>query len=649
MIPLTRCPSNLERSEDLEILLDGPSQTPQLYCNNLRVASSTKYLEFLLEDWFHEYGSIQNAYTTMVKSGLCSDSRLRVPTQGVPTQGNIVLSPSPEEQYQLTMIGTINVVQVTRDLIRLLPSSTLVLHKKKQYHQCFMGRDLKRTLRDWLKLSPGETKNIGQQLLDVGVVELLQKRSSDDESIYRLQALEKNKVLNCICPLFTVPPVETTHAIIINLSRILDETSRNHSGEMATSNGYLYFQEQVAILRGLRFPAKDPICLVNLYNLMIRHALIECEWGRKGHWQTLLTRTSYHFAGDNVVTLADITNSLANPSKKGFLSFLSMCRPQVVDPRYEVLCSRGTMSSPEISVYETETDIDTAVRDYVQNSIRIDQGQLSVPQIFAVLFQTKHDLLAWLVQYLDGPTMYFVAENHAELVVKYQHYDWAPRKRHSSPHPLSRRKTMQPVYSRRNTVTPRRQGPEQTLQRHQSMRTVATTFVSPPVFRNTPSGGSYRTLESLKSAIQASKAEANPRRQLFEQVLPRHQSMPPEATFMDPPTFRASTSGSSYKTLESLKSAIQASKAAMAPRRHVSEQVLPRHPSMRTQLVHPPTFKASKSGSSYKTLESLKEAIQASKAAGIPGPPQASPTSVMAPTDALSSFPGMHEIARWHE
>jgi hypothetical protein len=217
-------------------------------------------------------------------------------------------------------VRLLSLVQVYRILLKKLPRTTMIV-KKVEYQRCFTGFDLHKTLQDWLHLSLKKAKDFGEQLLEKEVITCLcwqQSCSTTNANIYGLRALESPQILNLGCPPLKRSDAASNRSsleILLSLCQVLEKVFDEYATEhdMVQSVTYHYFDEAVAGLQRMQLPENDPLFLTNIYNLMVRHALI--EWNQ-GHWQSLLGQIQYQFADGMVVTLADISAHLSAPAKR---------------------------------------------------------------------------------------------------------------------------------------------------------------------------------------------------------------------------------------------------------------------------------------------------------------------------------------------
>lgn len=400
----------------------------------------------LTEEWQRCYGSIAEGFDAEVKNGMCCDSRLRVPYTsmvfstvtavggGAPAvSSSIVHAMKKKKQYQPTMfevpnpVRLMSLVQVTRFLLKRLPRTT-VLAKNIEFQSCFTGLDLHKALQDWLHLPLEKAETFSKQLLDKSVIACIAQSTTNhpDESIYRLHALDKPHILNRASPAIVSNDVtlKTPLQVLLSLCEVLQKVFDDHVTEhdMMQSMTYHYFDEAVARLQNMKLP-EDPLFLTNLYNLMVRHALIEWD---QGHWQSLLGQIQYQFDG-MVVTLADISARLAAPRKRSKLSLFRCTTAKALsryDARYQLLCSRGTRSSPKIQIYETEEDVTAAVKQFVQDRVEFSGRKMRIPQVFASIFDEQQNLMEWLVAFLSPHQLKLLALDHDQIEVAYLHYDW---------------------------------------------------------------------------------------------------------------------------------------------------------------------------------------------------------------------------------
>jgi len=421
-----------ERLKDLKLLNESNDKprTPQLFCNNQHLPSSVSQLQELFSSWQNEYGTISAGYEASLKKYPCyHDVRLRLPCHlGCTSVANrsltMITLPNPQRRISL--------VQVSRYLIKQTPNKK-IRTKKKEYRRSFLGKDLLTVLKEWLQLNDKQTKAFGWQLMDYGIVLPLEKNVTTIEcdSIYRLHAFDKPSVLNWSFP-FLGNSLDTTllspNQVLLQLCQILEGAFQKYEENvhgMLQSPEFEYFEEAVSTLQNVCLPVGDSIFLINLFNLVVRHALIACN--KMGHcWQKLLGQISYQFQ-DTSINLNEIKARLStnDHGKRKFPNFVCFSPLQTLDPRYQLLCSNGTDSYPTIRTYVNETDIDNAVRDFVQQEIQFHGNELRLPQVFATFFPSKQDLMEWLIKFLDGYQLRLIANYHDQLVVNYNdHREW---------------------------------------------------------------------------------------------------------------------------------------------------------------------------------------------------------------------------------
>lgn len=412
-----------DRLKDLKRLRESEdeSKIPQLFCNNQHVASNVQQLLYLLSSWQEDYGSVSAGYeASLEKYPSYHDSRLRLPchlscTSVANRSLTVITLPNPQRRTSL--------VQVARYLIKNLPNETL-LSKKKEFRSSFYGRHLLAVLKKWLQSTDKQAEAFGWQLMDYGLLLPLEKNVTiiERDSIYRLRAFDRPSVLNWSFP-FLGNALDTTllspSEVLLQLCRILDNIFQKYgtsSNDMLQCPEFEYFEEAVSTLQKTRFPMGDPIFLINLYNLMVRHALIVCN-RLDQCWQNLLSKISYQFQ-DNLIRLNEIKQRLSNRKKSP--TFACCSKVQKFDPRYLLLCSSGTLSCPAIRIYQNETDIYEAVKDYVQREVQINGKELKIPQLFSSFTISEHDLMEWIIQFLHSYQLQSIADYHNGLVIKYK-------------------------------------------------------------------------------------------------------------------------------------------------------------------------------------------------------------------------------------
>jgi len=415
-----------ERLKDLKLLsVSNKVKTPQLFCNNQHVASSVSQLRGIFCSWEREYGSITSGCKASLRKYPCwHDVRLRLPCHlGCTSVANRSLSmitvPNP--------LRRISLVQVTRYLMKHLPNETIEI-KKREYRRSFFGKTLLEVLEEWLRLTSEQAKAFGWQILDYGLVMPLEKnvKTIKCDSIYRLRALDRPNILNWSFP-FLGNALDTTllspNQVLLQLCRILEKVFEKYNSDvqgMLQSIEFEYFEEAVSTLQNICLPIGDSIYLINLFNLIVRHALIVCN--RMGScWNKLLDQIFYQFQ-DTTIRLNEIKAKLLNNNKgkKSFFpNFVCFSPVENFDPRHQLLCSNGTNACPTIRIYRNETDIDNAVRDFLQQEIQFQGNELRLPRILLTFFSSKQDLMEWLIKFLDGYQLQLVAKYHNKLVIKY--------------------------------------------------------------------------------------------------------------------------------------------------------------------------------------------------------------------------------------
>jgi len=414
-----------DRLKDLKRLRESEdeSKIPQLFCNNHHVASNASQLINLLSSWQQDYGSVFAGYeASLEKYPSYHDSRLRLPchlscTSVANRSLTIITLPNPQRRTSL--------VQVARYLIKNLPNEIL-RSKKRKYRSSFYGRDLLVVLKRWLQSTDKQAEAFGWQLMDYGLILPLEKNVTiiERDYTYRLRAFDRPSVLNWSFP-FLGNALDTTllspSEVLLQLCRILDNIFQKHgtsSNDMLQCAEFEYFEEAVSTLQKTRLPVGDSIFLINLYNLMVRHALIVCN-RLDQCWQNLLSKISYQFQ-DTLIRLNEIKERLSNDKKIKFPTFVCCSKLQKFDPRYLLLCSSGTLSCPVIRIYENESDIYEAVRDYAQREVQLNGNELRIPQIFSSFTIPEQDLMEWIIQFLDGNQLKSIADYHNDLVIKYK-------------------------------------------------------------------------------------------------------------------------------------------------------------------------------------------------------------------------------------
>jgi len=405
---------------------------PQLFCNKQHVASNASQLRELFHRWQQDYGSIlagcealfsQERLCRQRTRSVCGHHSISIcsSTNNYPTMMTL---PNPQRRFSFGMIS--------RYLVKHLPQQTIRI-QRKEYKRCFCGKDLLEVFRGWLHLPSKQTKAFGQQLVDYSIVLSIQgDKTFNKNGIYRLHALDRPYVLNWCLPLIDTLREDATtmspYHVVLQLCRVLDKVFHEHKQnphDIFQSKDFQYFEELITMLREISLPSEDPILLVNLYNLMVRHTIIIYkQTNGNSSWQSFLGQISYQFHSKEI-NLEKINLRLAKSGMKGqFRCFLCQSALQSRDPRYKILCSTGTISSPNIELYENDEDIDDAIRGFVQQQVECRGNELRVPKRFATLFNSKQDFMEWLVQYLNSYQLQFAADHHHDLVIKYNSSPW---------------------------------------------------------------------------------------------------------------------------------------------------------------------------------------------------------------------------------
>jgi len=446
-------------------------EAPQLFYNDIHLASTVKELRMLVEELKGRFGSIEQGFKAKILNIVSDEDSFggnRPPIQrNEDKEGSIALSdtnsiplstvvivknvPIVEEKRCLgndsgthhlktffpTMITllpyhfSMSIFRITTYLHDRLPQKTLQCATKK-FENSFSLLDLNDVLSDLVTearaegtLSKMKTPDaIGymtNQLMHWGIIKKLTPQ------IFRLHILEQRDfVLNRSCPFiptrdFNQTPLQT----LLQLSHLMDNIFRLHQSvqSIIQSFDYQYFEEAIPAFSSIVFQRFDNISLLNLYNLIVRHAFLMFNNSHQP-WKSVLNSVCYRFKQNRLVSLQTIQQRLT----ARISTVMQLIRPAAKgDFRYFLLCSRCTKDCPPLRVYQSEVEIDDVITEYLRDQVTVsvegDTANVHMPCALEPLFGgSKNALMESIVPYLNKSMLKLM--DGRKIVLTYKPITW---------------------------------------------------------------------------------------------------------------------------------------------------------------------------------------------------------------------------------
>jgi len=442
--------THTDRRSDM-ISLVGDVTTPQIFFNSNHVASNVATLKMILEEWNAQtiYNPLLRFNSEVESAPDPTDEKLRLPQGSMSNRNSLVVKFSPT-LITLPNGTSMTKVALLRHLLKILPRHTIDDSTQKHV-DAFKGHEAMTLWSQWFHISAKEAADFGKTLLDHGIFQSLCSDSTvfRDMAPYRLQPYETPNALNTFCRANqkesgSQDPVR----LIADLCDLMDEVYSDSDSplNMFKTYAYLNFQEMVAQLQTVsldRLALPDrTACMLNLYNLMVRHGLLEFQ---DSNWEENIKDICY-IIGGREMRLIDLYQCLLYETTKGAKSkkwtrFFTSCRspPErlAVDPRIYFCLSWGTKSSPLIRTYHgnfLEQELRTAAEEYCQEFISMDENKeiILLPALFsrhAIDFGgSGSTLIGRLVHYLSSHQCESLQRMHykqgGSVKVQYSEFDW---------------------------------------------------------------------------------------------------------------------------------------------------------------------------------------------------------------------------------
>jgi hypothetical protein len=307
------------------------------------------------------------------------------------------------------------VPELMRQLLKAL-SHEIYQDRQGQTHYYIKGRDAVRMLRahlekesDMPNISDFDAISYGKQLLQMQV---LQNYTPDED--------EFEKCLLVLQPYWT-PPVlnsfmiwpgdqeltESAEEVLRRLSKQMDTLTNDPLSE---NNETLWTDLEVAVceLQMVEFPHESPEFALNLYNLIVRHAVhkksndewptslesLEKMWQSIGYnvgseWIDLMTlQTMLLGQQKRVEKNRDVMNRLLRRGRRSeSYDGFSPCyyNSVALDPRYIFAMTWGCQSSPVVSTlcHNLEQSLQQAAESYCQKYVKISKQRVVLPTLIS--------------------------------------------------------------------------------------------------------------------------------------------------------------------------------------------------------------------------------------------------------------------------
>ena len=429
--------------------------TPQVFFNSEHIATSCAGLESILKEWNRQNDDlpILRFFLDIQSAPDPVDSKLRPPPSQTTTKDIFVM------QFNPTLIplpdGTsMKKLAVIRHLLQRLPRRSII-DKHKEYTHAFRGYEAIVVWRQWLHISAKEAITFAESLINHGIVHKLTDITTSEfqeMALYRLQPLQTPEVLNTFCLAVPIGESISPHPtqLMNNLCDLMDSvfSSSDSPRQMVKNDAYSCFQESVAQLQMVSLSIQSvqdrTAFTLNLYNLMVRHALIEFH---ESNWQGMLPIICYNIGGDEV-TLNELSYTLlygrredSKKRNKWRQFLLGGCRSppetMVADARFYFCLSWGCKSSPRFRTYHAqhlELELQTASEEYCQEFITMDEdlGVVTLPALFswhAIDFGGSGcSMVERMIHHLSRKQCDVLIRMHhkygTSLKIQYSEFDW---------------------------------------------------------------------------------------------------------------------------------------------------------------------------------------------------------------------------------
>jgi Protein of unknown function, DUF547 len=458
----------LDRLEELQNHLGLNVEAPQLFYNDIHFASSVEELRMRVEKFRCEFGSIEQGIRAKILKNVRDDDsssakilqvQSREEKEGFSDANSFPLStilvvknvPILEEKgclknvsdchYLTTFFPTMitllpnrfsmSIFLITTYLHERLPQNTL-LSASRRFEHSFSLLDLNVVLSGLIaEVRAGDTFSntktsdaicyITKQLMHWGIIKKL------NPQIFRLHILEQSDcVLNRACPLISTKEIiQTPQHTLLQLCHLMDNVFHLHRSvkSIIQSFDYQYFEEAIPSFTSIAFQKYDSLSLLNLHNLIVRHAYVKFN---KSHqpWKSLLNKVCYRFKQNRLVSLETIQQRLT----ARISTMMQLIRPVAKrDFRYFLLCSRATTDCPPLRVYQSELEIDGAVTKYIRDQVTVsiegDTAHVNLPCALDLLFSgSKNDLMESIVPYLNNSMLKFM--DGRKIVLTFKPSNW---------------------------------------------------------------------------------------------------------------------------------------------------------------------------------------------------------------------------------
>lgn len=342
--------------------------------------------------------------------------------------------------------------QLTRFLLVNTPHKSVTIDNKTEY-KFFRGYEGMMIWTNLFGLSTDEDSiAFGAMLQEYGILHNFTPRAEFQNAFLVLQPLKEPHVLNSFLEWRHNDQADPMD-VMLNLSRLMDQIAGLPVDDVKEHELYKQFEEavcqlQVVSVNDIRTGESKVTFGLNLFNLMIRHALIERD-SRQLRWPSrfkkelpdFLSGVFYNLGGD-CISLRDLQCSLfgvdgsEDTTPAWLQSLLGRRKPSVkTDKRILFALSWGTKMSPEVWTFHPnnlDEELQLAAEDYCQTHIKFDEKHSTV--ILPKLIKWyRHDfgtrnmrVVEDLVKYLSVPQLTTLVRmsQRGPVKVKFEKYDW---------------------------------------------------------------------------------------------------------------------------------------------------------------------------------------------------------------------------------
>jgi hypothetical protein len=429
--------------------------TPQIFFNEKHIRGGVQELEVLVGEFIDE---VLNRFESHIEEIEHKD-RLD-PESGGAGGGNTGLETMSLDKTETTTSRLVSLPdgsimspgQLTRFLLVNTPHKSVTIDNKTEY-KFFRGYEGMMIWTNLFGLSTDEdSMAFGAMLQEFGILHNFTPRAEFQNAFLVLQPLKEPHVLNSFLEWRHNDQADPMD-VMLNLSRLMDQIAGLPVDDIKDHELYKQFEEavcqlQVVSVNDIRTGESKVTFGLNLFNLMIRHALIERDY-RQLRWPCrfkrelpdFLSGVFYNLGGD-CISLRDLQCSLfgvdgsEDTTPMWLQSLLGRRKPSVkTDKRILFALSWGTKMSPEVWTFHPnnlDEELQLAAEDYCQTHIKFDEKHSTV--ILPKLIKWyRHDfgtrnmrVVEDLVKYLSVPQLTTLVRmsQRGPVKVKFEKYDW---------------------------------------------------------------------------------------------------------------------------------------------------------------------------------------------------------------------------------